>query len=103
MKDNLLDIENVTVKYKVKNGNLFFNRYNDFKAIDRVSFTLAPSETLGLVGESGCGKSVTALSMMRLVAQPPGFYAGGEILFDGENVLEMSREKIQNIRGTVQV
>ncbi len=72
MKDNLLDIENVTVKYKVKNGNLFFNRYNDFKAIDRVSFTLAPSETLGLVGESGCGKSSLARAIVKLVRLESG-------------------------------
>ena len=85
---------------EVKNLRTYFNTDGGVAhAVENVSFDVYPGETLGIVGESGCGKSVTALSMMRLVAQPPGFYAGGEILFDGENVLEMSREKIQNIRG----
>ena len=83
---------------EVKNLRTYFNTDGGVAhAVENVSFDVYPGETLGIVGESGCGKSVTALSMMRLVAQPPGFYAGGEILFDGENVLEMSREKIQNI------
>ena len=59
-----------------------------FAAVDGVSFSLAPGETLGIVGESGCGKSVTSLSIMRLVPNPPGRIAGGEIRLEGRNLLE---------------
>jgi oligopeptide/dipeptide ABC transporter ATP-binding protein len=64
-----------------------------------VSFQIFPGETLGIVGESGCGKSVTSLSMMRLIPQPPGFFEGGEIYFNGKNVLELSEEEMRHIRG----
>ena len=85
---------------EVKNLRTYFNTDGGVaKAVENVSFDVYPGETLGIVGESGCGKSVTALSMMRLVAQPPGFYAGGEILFNDEDILNMSKEKIQRIRG----
>ena len=85
---------------EVKNLRTYFNTDGGVaKAVENVSFDVYPGETLGIVGESGCGKSVTALSMMRLVAQPPGFYAGGEILFNGEDILNMSKDKIQSIRG----
>ncbi len=69
------------------------------KAVDGVSYTVLEGETLGIVGESGCGKSVSALSIMRLVPQPPGFFAGGEVLFKGDNLLEVSEERIREIRG----
>ena len=72
MRENLLDVENLTIKYKVKNGNLFFNRYREFKAIDQVSFNIGPSETLGLVGESGCGKSSLARAIVKLVGLDSG-------------------------------
>ena len=72
MRENLLDVENLTIKYKVKNGNLFFNRYREFKAIDQVSFNIGPSETLGLVGESGCGKSSLARAIVKLVGSDSG-------------------------------
>jgi len=85
---------------EVKNLRTYFNTDGGVaRAVENVSFDVYPGETLGIVGESGCGKSVTALSMMRLVAQPPGFYAGGEILFNGKDILNMSKEKIQSIRG----
>ena len=85
---------------EVKNLRTYFNTDGGVAhAVENVSFDVYPGETLGIVGESGCGKSVTALSMMRLVDQPPGFYAGGEILFNGENILTMPKDKIQNIRG----
>jgi oligopeptide transport system ATP-binding protein len=69
------------------------------KAVDDVSFNIKRGETLGVVGESGCGKSVTALSVMRLVASPPGKIVGGEINFNGENILEKNREELTNLRG----
>ena len=68
-------------------------------AVDGVSFSLAKGETIGIVGESGCGKSVTSLSIMRLVASPPGRIVGGEILFKGENLLTKRESEIRRIRG----
>jgi oligopeptide/dipeptide ABC transporter ATP-binding protein len=69
------------------------------KAVDGVSFSLRHGETLGIVGESGCGKSVTALSMMRLVPSPPGRIESGEIFFEGINVLALSKSEMRKIRG----
>jgi oligopeptide transport system ATP-binding protein len=69
------------------------------KAVDGVSFTLHENETLGLVGESGSGKSVTNLSIMRLVQSPPGKIVGGQILFEGEDVLKLPESELRNIRG----
>ena len=70
-----------------------------FNAVDGVSFTLEAGRTLGVVGESGCGKSVTALSIMGLVASPPGKVAGGEILFEGLDLLKLSGREMRAIRG----
>jgi len=69
------------------------------KAVDGVSFEIAQGKTLGLVGESGCGKSVTALSILRLVQSPPGRIVGGTIEFEGENLLEVSEREMRRIRG----
>ena len=69
------------------------------KAVDNVSFYLNKGDTLGLVGESGCGKSVTALSVMRLVPEPPGRIVHGRIDFDGINLLELSMSEMRNVRG----
>jgi oligopeptide/dipeptide ABC transporter ATP-binding protein len=69
------------------------------KAVNDVTFSLSEGETLGLVGESGCGKSVTALSLMRLVPSPPGRIVDGEILFQGNNLLKISEEEMRGIRG----
>jgi oligopeptide transport system ATP-binding protein len=77
----------------------FFTRDGVVHAVDGVSFELAPGETLGLVGESGCGKSVTALSLMRLIPQPPGKIVGGSIIFDGQDVLKMDDDEVRSIRG----
>jgi oligopeptide/dipeptide ABC transporter ATP-binding protein len=68
------------------------------RAVDGVSFHLDKGELLGLVGESGCGKSITALSVMRLIA-PPGKIVSGEIIFDGENLLKLSEDRLREIRG----
>ena len=68
------------------------------KAVDRISFNLAPGEILGIVGESGCGKSVTALSILQLI-DPPGKIVGGQILYAGENILERNEEQMRGIRG----
>ena len=67
--------------------------------VEDVSFAIAPGETLGLVGESGCGKSVTALAVMRLIPYPPGRIAGGRIAFEGEELLALDAERMRAIRG----
>jgi len=69
------------------------------RAVQGVSFTLHRGRTLGVVGESGCGKSVTSLSIMRLVPQPPGHYAGGEIRFEGRDLLRLSEAEMRGLRG----
>ncbi|NNG01689.1 MAG: ABC transporter ATP-binding protein [Desulfobacteraceae bacterium] len=69
------------------------------KAVDGVSFDVARGETLGIVGESGCGKSVTNLSIMRLIPTPPGKIAGGEVLYDGKDILKMKVDDVRKIRG----
>ena len=77
----------------------FFTRTGVVKAVDGVSFSLHPGETLGIVGESGCGKSMTALSIMGLVPQPAGRIVGGQVLLEGEDLLQMSTREMQQIRG----
>ena len=77
----------------------FFTRDGVVHAVDDVSFELDYGETLGLVGESGCGKSVTALSLTRLVPNPPGKIIDGEVIFDGINVLKLSEEEMRLLRG----
>jgi oligopeptide/dipeptide ABC transporter ATP-binding protein len=69
------------------------------KAVDGVSYELNEGETLGLVGESGCGKSVSALSVMRLIPDPPGKIIDGEILLDGEDILKIDMEGMREVRG----
>ena len=71
------------------------------RAVDGVSFSIAVGETLCLVGESGCGKSATALSVARLVPTPPARYVGGEILLQGRDVLRMTNRQLREIRGGV--
>jgi len=77
----------------------FFTRDGVVRAVDGVSFELAAGETLGLVGESGCGKTVTALSLMRLIPMPPGRIVKGAIMFDGQDVLKMDDDEVRGIRG----
>jgi oligopeptide/dipeptide ABC transporter ATP-binding protein len=77
----------------------FFTRRGIAKAVDGVSFSLTEGETLGLVGESGCGKTVTSLSILRLVPEPAGRIVGGEILFEDKNLLTKSEKEMREIRG----
>ena len=84
----------------VKNlSTFFYTRSGIAKAVDDLSFSVMPGETLGLVGESGCGKSMTALSIMRLVPDPPGRIVGGEVLLEGRNLLDLSEDEMRDIRG----
>jgi oligopeptide/dipeptide ABC transporter ATP-binding protein len=92
MAENLLEVNNLKT--------YFFARSGVVKAVNDVSFAIKQGETLGVVGESGSGKSVTALSVMRLVASPPGKIVGGEINFEGENILEKNQEELTDLRGS---
>ncbi len=77
----------------------FFTDEGTAKAVDDVSYTIHEGEVLGVVGESGCGKSVTSLSIMRLIPDPPGRIVSGEILFQGKNLLELPEERMRRVRG----
>ena len=77
----------------------FLTSEGEVRAVDGVSFDIEEGKTLGLVGESGCGKSVTSLSIMRLVASPPGKIVGGEILYRGRDLLKLSPAQMRKIRG----
>ncbi len=90
-KGPLLEVNNLKTQFFTQDGVV--------KAVDGVSFYLMPGETLGIVGESGCGKSITALSLMRLIPSPPGKITDGKILFQGDNLLDMNDEEVRNIRG----
>jgi oligopeptide/dipeptide ABC transporter ATP-binding protein len=77
----------------------FFTAAGVVRAVDGVSYSVKSGETLGVVGESGCGKSVTALSVLRLVANPPGRIVGGAIRFEGTNLLDLTEGEMEAIRG----
>ncbi len=87
----LLSVRNLTVQFETDDGLV--------TAADQVSFHLMKGENVGLVGESGCGKSVTALSIPRLIPSPPGRIAADEILFDGQDILSMTSKEMRQIRG----
>ncbi|MFA5291836.1 MAG: ABC transporter ATP-binding protein [Phycisphaerae bacterium] len=93
MSDNktLLSISNLSTSFDTENG--------EAKAVQDVSFDIENGETFALVGESGCGKSVTALSIMKLVQKPAGRIASGKILFRGQNILEFPEKQMRKIRG----
>src|SRR5580765_7659187 len=87
---HLLEVNNLQTHFPTRAGLV--------RAVDGVSLYLDPGELLGLVGESGCGKSITALSIMRLIA-PPGKIVAGEILFDGQDLLQLSNAEMRAARG----
>jgi peptide/nickel transport system ATP-binding protein/oligopeptide transport system ATP-binding protein len=92
----------MTPLLEIKNLKMDFGKNADaLRAVDGVSFTIGAGETVCLVGESGCGKTVTALSIARLVPTPPANYVGGEILLNGRDVLKMSNGELRSIRGGV--
>jgi len=77
----------------------FFMRDGVVRAVDGVSFSMEAGETLAIVGESGCGKSVTSLSILRLIASPPGRIVGGKVLFEGRDLLSLTEDEMRAIRG----
>src|SRR6476619_5765014 len=77
----------------------FFSEDGEVKAVDDVSFNVFKGKTLGIVGESGCGKSVTSLSIMRLIPNPPGRIVGGEILYQGKDLVKLPISQMRAIRG----
>ena len=91
MAEKLLEVRGLKTYFYTDDGVV--------PAVDGVDFSLGKGETLGIVGESGCGKSVTSLSIMRLIPDPPGKIVDGEILFDGSNLLEKSEAEMRSIRG----
>ena len=87
----LLKIEDLRVQFRTQMGTI--------KAVDGISYTVAAGETVAIVGESGCGKSMSALSVLRLVPNPPGELTGGRILFEGRDLLNLREEEIRKVRG----
>lgn len=91
MSDNLLEVRNLKTFFNTEDGVL--------EAVNDVSFKVKKGETVCIVGESGCGKSMTAMSIMGLVPKDNGFYDGGEILFEGKDILNSSEDNLRKIRG----
>jgi len=91
LSDILLEVKNLKTYFYTEEGVV--------RAVDGIDFVIRKGETLGMIGESGCGKSVTALSIMQLVASPPGKIIEGEIWLEGENLLKKSLSEIRKIRG----
>ncbi len=89
--DVILRVENLKTYFNTDDGVV--------RAVDGVSFDLHTGETLGIVGESGCGKSVTNLSIMKLIPSPPGKIMDGKVIFNGQSILDMTNQEIRSIRG----
>ena len=87
----LLEIDDLSVRFHTRDGVV--------RAVERLSIHVDPGETLSIVGESGCGKSVTAMSVLRLLPMPPAKIESGSIRFEGENLLEVSEERMRDVRG----
>lgn len=91
MAENLLEIKGLDVHYSTQDGIV--------KAVNKMNLDIAKGETLGLVGETGAGKTTTALAIMRLIANPPGKIVGGEIKYDGKQLLDLTEAEMRKIRG----
>ena len=89
--EKVLDVKDLAISFKT-----FFG---EVEAVRKISFDVGKKETVAIVGESGCGKSVTANSIMQLLPMPPAFYKGGEILFNGKDIIKMTEKEMQKIRG----
>jgi len=90
-QEKILEVKNLRTS--------FFTDDGEVKAVEDISFNVFKGRTLGIVGESGCGKSVTSLSIMRLIQEPPGKIVGGEILYKGKNLVQLSMSEMRKIRG----
>ena len=88
---DLLEVKDLKTQFHTREGLVH--------AVNSISYTLGEGETLGIVGESGCGKSVSVLSLMRLIPEPPGKIAGGQAMFQGNDLLKMSPDEIRHVRG----
>jgi peptide/nickel transport system ATP-binding protein len=91
MNDTLLEVKNLSIEFRTYDGVV--------KAINDMSFRLPKGKTIGLVGESGAGKTTTALAIIGLVPYPPGFITGGDIIFEGKSLLKLSDAEMQKLRG----
>src|SRR5215212_965517 len=87
----LLEIQNLNVAFETSRG--------DVRPVRDVSLTIYPGQTVAVVGESGCGKSVTAMSILRLIPSPPGKVLGGQIIFQGRDLLKLSEAEMRGVRG----
>jgi len=95
--DEMMENENLLIVEDLK--TYFFTKAGIIKAVDGVSFTIKAGEALGIAGESGCGKSITCISIMRLLPKPAGRIVGGKIIFDGEDILAKTESEMTKIRG----
>jgi ABC-type dipeptide/oligopeptide/nickel transport system ATPase component len=93
LNEPLLSVSELRVHFRTEDG--------DSRAVDGVSFEIASGETLGLVGESGCGKSVTAYSILKLLPSPPAVYGGGQIIFRGEDLIALDEKAMRRVRGNL--
>ncbi|SCX89979.1 ABC transporter ATP-binding protein [Alkaliphilus peptidifermentans] len=91
MSNNVLEVKNLKTYFYTDKGVV--------KAVDGVDFTIEYGKTLGIVGESGCGKSITSMSVLRLIPTPPGKIEDGEVIFEGRDLLKVSEKEIRSIRG----
>src|SRR2546430_7846413 len=91
MDQPLLELRNLTVAFDTERGQI--------RPVRDVSFSIFPGQTVALVGESGCGKSVTSLSILRLIPQPPGQILSGQILLNGRDLLRLSEKEMRSVRG----
>jgi len=91
MTDTLLSVKNLKTAFVTREGS--------FLAVDGISFDVNKGEVMGLVGESGCGKSVTAMSIMRILPDPPGRVVGGEVIFEGRDLLNLPEQEMRKVRG----
>ncbi|MDP3016568.1 MAG: ATP-binding cassette domain-containing protein, partial [Deltaproteobacteria bacterium] len=91
MKNPLLEVRSLTTRFFTEDGVV--------RAVEDVSFEIFPGEILSLVGESGCGKSVTGLSLLRLISIPPGKIVSGELLFVGRDLMELEETEMERVRG----
>ena len=91
-EDNLLEVKNLVTAFRLENGDWV-------RAVDGISFHVPKGKTVGIVGESGCGKSVTAMSVVQLLPQPMGHILDGEVIFKGEDLRSASSERMHEVRG----